>query len=373
MIRWTLVANALILFLPLLLYFQNPKIQLNQIQHFKIDDLANINETLDPDFRKDEEITFIVEKPIDGKTRENATFLVLCRNYEVYDILKTIQNVQDRFNDRYNYDWVFLNDERFDGHFITSVTSFIRGGRISFGKVAKLHWSYPDWVDLDHARHMREQLAAKNVLYAESESYRHMCRFYLGFFYRHPLVMQYRYYWRVEPDVEFLCDINEDPFYVMRTTGKRYGFAISMFEYSDTIPTLWNHFLSYIKGKGKLLDFVQNPDKSYNLCHFWSNFEIAEVSLFANPDYDELFQYLDSTGGFFYERWGDAPVHTLAVLWLLEPHEIYWFDLGYRHLPYTQCPQSTTFRNRNRCVCDPESDFTFTYQSCTGHFLQLLR
>ena len=139
-----------------------------------------------------------------------------------------------------------------------------------------------------------------------------------------------------------------------------------MFEYSDTIPTLWNHFLSYIKGKGKLLDFVQNPDKSYNLCHFWSNFEIAEVSLFANPDYDELFQYLDSTGGFFYERWGDAPVHTLAVLWLLEPH-------GYRHLPYTQCPQSTTFRNRNRCVCDPESDFTFTYQSCTGHFLQLLR
>lgn len=32
-------------------------------------------------------------------------------------------------------------------------------------------------------------------------SYRHMCRWNSGFFYRHPKLRDYDWYWRVEPDV----------------------------------------------------------------------------------------------------------------------------------------------------------------------------
>jgi hypothetical protein len=35
------------------------------------------------------------------------------------------------------------------------------------------------------------------VIYGGSESYRHMCRYESGFFFRHPLMMNYEYYWRV--------------------------------------------------------------------------------------------------------------------------------------------------------------------------------
>jgi hypothetical protein len=44
-----------------------------------------------------------------------------------------------------------------------------------------------------------------------------------SFFYRHPLVLPYRWYWRIEPDVHFHCDINFDPFLYMQDRGKVYG------------------------------------------------------------------------------------------------------------------------------------------------------
>jgi hypothetical protein len=38
-------------------------------------------------------------------------------------------------------------------------------------------------------------------------------------------------------------------------------------------------------------------------------------------------------GGFFYERWGDAPVHSLAAALFLKPEEIHFFqDIGCKYL-----------------------------------------
>lgn len=35
-------------------------------------------------------------------------------------------------------------------------------------------------------------------------SYRNMCRWNSGFFYKHPRLLDYDFYWRVEPDVGYL-------------------------------------------------------------------------------------------------------------------------------------------------------------------------
>ena len=45
----------------------------------------------------------------------------------------------------------------------------------------------------------------------------------LQFFYRHPLLEKYKWYWRVEPDVHFRCDIDFDPFLFMEDHNKTYG------------------------------------------------------------------------------------------------------------------------------------------------------
>lgn len=45
----------------------------------------------------------------------------------------------------------------------------------------------------------------------------------------------------------------------------------------------------------------------------WSNFEIGDLDLWRGEGYSKFFEYLDSKGGFYYERWGDAPVHSIGA------------------------------------------------------------
>jgi hypothetical protein len=50
------------------------------------------------------------------------------------------------------------------------------------------------------------------------------------------------------------------------------------------------------------LDFLSDDGgATYNLCHFWSNFEIADMELWRSEAYTAFFDYLDQKGGFYYE------------------------------------------------------------------------
>jgi alpha 1,2-mannosyltransferase len=121
---------------------------------------------------------------------------------------------------------------------------------------------------------------------------------------------EYEFYWRVEPSVEFSCDIDYDPFLYMKENNKKYGWTISLIEFEATIPTLWETTKAFMKEnpemipKNNLMNFVSNDNgKNYNLCHFWSNFEIADLKFLRSPEYTAFFEYLDRSGGFFYERY----------------------------------------------------------------------
>lgn len=121
-----------------------------------------------------------------------------------------------------------------------------------------------------------------------------------------------------------------------------------------------------------------------NRCHFWSNFEIADLSLWRSKGYRKLFEFLDLKGGFFYSRWGDAPVHSLGAILLLRPSELVQFDnIGYvsverkvdlwkqerlshslsltflfsfqYHPPFSHCPRDAGAK----CGCDPRSSFDY--------------
>jgi len=59
------------------------------------------------------------------------------------------------------------------------------------------HWSIPNWIDEEKARKAREDMQARQVIYGGSLPYRHMCRFQSGFFFRHELLKDYDWYWRV--------------------------------------------------------------------------------------------------------------------------------------------------------------------------------
>ena len=67
--------------------------------------------------------------------------------------------------------------------------------------VPKDHWSLPDWIDEGRFMNSLEYLGAIGVGKGWMISYRHMCRWNSGFFYKHPRLKEFDWYWRVEPDV----------------------------------------------------------------------------------------------------------------------------------------------------------------------------
>lgn len=210
--------------------------------------------------------------------RVNATFVTLVRNKDLYDIAKSIRQVEDRFNKDHHYDWVFLNDKQFTSEF-EKVTTALVSGKTHYGRISHEHWSYPDFIDQAKAAEVRNDMKQRKIIYGDSESYRHMCRYESGFFFRHELMRQFDYYWRVEPNVEYFCNINFDPFKVMRDNGKKYGFVISLYEYKDTITTLWQSVKKFMEkhpehiAENNNLEFISaDGGKTYNNCHFVSFF-----------------------------------------------------------------------------------------------------
>lgn len=97
---------------------------------------------------------------------------------------------------------------------------------------------------------------------AEANSPHPARRYQSGFFWRHPLVEPYEFYWRIDsPTVRFYCDLDYDPcasgsevktfswqslttlaraVLYMKENNKKYGFTITIKEYEATIPTLWD-------------------------------------------------------------------------------------------------------------------------------------
>lgn len=302
--------------------------------------------------------------------RSKATFVTLARNEELYELVKAIRNVEDRFNRKFNYDWVFLNDVPFTDEF-KKITASLVSGEAKFGLIPKEHWGYPDWVDQAKAAENRKAMEGK-VIYGGSESYRHMCRFESGFFFRHPLMEDYDWYWRVEPGIALRCDVEYDLFRYMEENDKVYSFTITIHEFRNTIPTLWDHTKKFMQlhpehiAENNFMKWISDDDgATYNLCHFWSNFEVASLKFLRSKAYMDYFEYLDKTGGFFYERWGDAPVHSIAVSLMLPKDKIHFFsDLGYTHGVYTQCPLNEQFRLEHKCDCRAQDDFTFRGYSC---------
>ena len=295
--------------------------------------------------------------------RANAAFVVLARNKELDGVIESIKSMERHFNRWFNYPYVFLNDGAFNSTFKETVKNYTNSV-VEFGEIGPEHWGYPDWVDENVAKEGIRKQGDQAIMYGGMESYHHMCRFYSGFFYKHELLQKYDWYWRVEPEIKYFCDITYDPFIQMAKTNKTYGFTIAVKELKETVPNIFRYASAYKRthnltsqglwemfvepkegynqdgtpkpgtvppadlpkddpkyadnkhhalpeeiintepGRGTLADI--DPDamegEIYNMCHYWSNFEIARLDFFRSKEYEEFFEMMDRSGGFWMER-----------------------------------------------------------------------
>jgi mannosyltransferase len=312
------------------------------------DKIRAINTTYDKVFQVGCEDPHVAAR----EPRANAVIVVLARNKELEGVISSMRYFERHFNRWFNYPYVFLNDADFNTTFKEETRKYA-SGTVEFGKLDPSMWGFPDWADKEVFQEGIRKQGDEAIMYGEMESYHHMCRFYSGFFYKHSLLDKYKWYWRLEPDIKYFCDITYDPFVMMEKNKKVYGFTIAIKELVETVPNifryasafkrsrniqskgLWEFFLETKKEKDKkdkdvlkqkaknkkkgplfedirktksdksALDHIYPFDmesESYNMCHFWSNFEIASLDWFRSAEYNDFFNFMDHSGGFWMER-----------------------------------------------------------------------
>ncbi|KAL9050818.1 MAG: hypothetical protein Q9162_006405 [Coniocarpon cinnabarinum] len=323
--------------------------------------------------------------PDAAEPRENATIIMLARNSDREGAVHAVRSLEKQWNRHFHYPYVFLNNKPFDAAFKAGLAAEV-SGPATFDTIPAHMWSWPkdpttgrETPDRATAQKAMQRMEARGMPYAGNENYHHMCRFYSGFFFDHPSLLQYEWYWRLEPDVEYTCAIPYDPFRQMRLAGKVYGYVMALWEVGSTSPSLFrtaiNHMRSFnidgglgwqsliapstapwpfrklLMPRSSIFHSRTPGGDAWNFCHFWSNFEIASLSFYRSKEYRDFFRTLDEAGGFYTERWGDAPVHSLAASMFLKPEELHWFaDLGYIHPPLRHCPD-VEGRGAKGCGC----------------------
>lgn len=227
---------------------------------------------------------------------------------------------------------------------------------VRFDVLDEYAWGTPSWIN----RSTFDAVLASHSYYGNTESYRRMCRFFAGPLWRLPILQEYDYIWRLDSHVRYLCDLPEDPVSVLSSSGAVYGYALVMTELMYTIPSLWGTVMGYARGQAGMEEHLQAAwgidagKPSSRGCHYWNNMEVAKVAFFAGEAYQALFRHLDASGGFFYERWGDAPIRSWALALLANPGDVHWFDIGYQHPWWVKCPSTGTCPGRAACTPDPD-------------------
>jgi hypothetical protein len=170
-------------------------------------------------------------------------------------------------------------------------------------------------------------------------SYFHMCRFFIMMLPNHPLLTLFTFYWRLDAhSYIFVPKPIQDPFEIMQKRHIQYAFMMSNIEDKRFSRGLWLFFHKFLdhhclKPSVALRQTQTGRFGEYSHEIFYTNFEIANVSLFRDhPLIRAWLHTVDRDGGIYRDRWGDAPVHTLALTQFIERDQIVRFRyFGYMH------------------------------------------
>ncbi|KAL8951471.1 MAG: hypothetical protein Q9222_002548 [Ikaeria aurantiellina] len=369
-----LASTILLMFLMYQILKTPPKINEPRITYPDMKTDPNLDETHEPAGKLWRADDYAADNP--NAPRINATILSLVRNSEVDGMVQSMQDLERTFNHKFNYPWTFFNDVPFTEEFKTRTQAETKAA-CHYELIPKEHWDVPSWINDDLFQESAKMLEEQDIQYASMISYHQMCRWNSGLFYHHPALKNTRYYWRVEPKVHFFCDIDYDVFRYMQDHNKTYGFTINLYDAPQSMPTLWPETLKFMEAhpeyikdndtnsRAWLEDKERRPEHNekaggYSTCHFWSNFEIADMEFWRSRAYEDYFNHLDRAGGFFYERWGDAPVHSIALGLFEDRSRIHWFrDIGYQHIPYFNCPNSPKCKGCKKGLFTDGADFLY--------------
>lgn len=163
---------------------------------------------------------------------------------------------------------------------------------------------------------------------------------------------------------QFYGNIDYDVFRFMRDNGMKYGHGSSMDKIlgynARSAPSLLWRTRSFMDVHPELihpeadLDWLlldrEPQSRDNNKRQFSSNVEIGDLHFFRGEQHGRYFEWLDRSGGFFYEFPGDAAVRALSAAMFLPKRQV-WFlgDVGCQYRVDGACPRGLA----HRCEYEP--------------------
>eukprot|EP01064_Diplonema_japonicum_P009574 TRINITY_DN1704_c3_g1_i1.p1 TRINITY_DN1704_c3_g1~~TRINITY_DN1704_c3_g1_i1.p1 ORF type:complete len:371 (+),score=34.01 TRINITY_DN1704_c3_g1_i1:60-1172(+) len=192
----------------------------------------------------------------------------------------------------------------------------------------------------------------------QGRGYRQMCRFWAGVVWSFNSLKKYKYYLRLDTDSIIPARVPSDPFKKMARNECSYGFNRLKGENPFVTTQLWETTKRWIASE-KLVTHRLNSrltDFSLKKGSFWgpmyyNNFELGTFALKNHPIYKSFFTYIDSHEpyGIFRYRWGDAPLHTLAVTAILEQDQ--YCNFTRKEFPYQHNPDKKDLKPLDNAGC----------------------
>ncbi|KAI5459391.1 nucleotide-diphospho-sugar transferase [Mariannaea sp. PMI_226] len=289
-----------------------------------------------------------------------AALITLAHERDLPALLVSIHQLEDKFNNRYQYHWIFFSTHELSEDF-KFATSNATDATCIYEVIPHENWVVPGWIDSDRlltipSISLEVELDPNTTLMDIRRRY----RWNSGIFAREKRLRDYDWFWRVEPGAQLTHDIQFDVFRFMKDNDIAVGFhrdavtesalrilsprvkafidkypellheeadiswlfesnAPSNTEEREDRPSLEDDLDAdswQVEDRGNdggddmvssLAEALTSWLSGIYQSSLYPAFEIGSLAFFRSPNHMLFFDHLDSAGDFYYNNFRDIP------------------------------------------------------------------
>eukprot|EP01059_Diplonema_ambulator_P029288 TRINITY_DN4860_c1_g1_i1.p1 TRINITY_DN4860_c1_g1~~TRINITY_DN4860_c1_g1_i1.p1 ORF type:complete len:493 (+),score=55.04 TRINITY_DN4860_c1_g1_i1:128-1606(+) len=261
-----------------------------------------------------------------------VTFVMLIPHpKQVYTAYETLQKLERNVNSLVQYPYTFFMPGDWPP-WCKDALSRIVTTPSTYQPIPPEHWNLEPWVDRERGNGRGKAFAKRKADPPEQLIIQQSNRWWAGYVFRSKVVQAYDYYWRVDMNAFYYCPIVFNPVFQLIDTGKLYGFMATPSEPQFAYPQLGRIIDEYLVKTSQTMKYrgvVAKGSKGkmeFTSCYPSSSSEIVKVSAVNTEEYAHFFEALETTGGFFYERWSDNAIRFALMALTHVPTDFHYFE-----------------------------------------------
>lgn len=235
-------------------------------------------------------------------------YLIKNNRDTLINLKNSLYFLYNNFLSLHNYDVILFHDELFTSDTQDDILKYLSTKPSVSIRFYKVTLETPAWINQEL---MNSSITNKPVDWWRDEGYRNMCRFYSVELIKY--LTNYEYYMRLDCD-SFIEEPIVDVVALCKNGSIDYVCHKTQIDCHICNQQLIESTLKFMNANNINVELpicIINGNTYINA--FYNNFHITRVGFWQNEQVKQYIDFLDKTGNIYYYRWGDAPIHTLAL------------------------------------------------------------